>query len=77
VNVMAIEDSPIYEAIITELGNPVPVVAMDCSYEAMLALAAVAPAQPASPVNLHTAPKRLVSKAGAPLLAASAARDAG
>ena len=74
-NVMAIEDSPIYEATIRELGNPIPAVVMDCSYEALLALAAVAPAQPAPPVSLPTPPKRSVKSA--PMLAASAARDAG
>ena len=76
-NVMAIEDSPIYEAIISELGNPIPLVPMDCTYEAVLVLAGRAPEQPAAAVSLPAPPKRPFAKATAPKLMASVAREAG
>lgn len=73
-NVMAIEDSPIYESIISELGNPVPAAPIDCSYEAMLALAA---APVAEPVSIVAPGKRPVGRVSAPKLMAGATRDAG
>jgi hypothetical protein len=60
VNAMLIETSPIYDALVGEMGNPVPA-PMDCSWEATLA-AAAAPA--AEPVSLPV--KRQAAKAFAP-----------
>ena len=67
-NVMAIEDSPIYEAIISELGNPVATDLLDCSYQAVIAMAAAAPPR----VESVSLPKRSVSRATASKAASAA-----
>jgi hypothetical protein len=60
---MLTEPSLIYDALVGELGNPVPATPMDCSYEAALAQATAAPV--AAPVSLpvkRTAPKAVAAK---------------
>jgi hypothetical protein len=74
---MAIEESPIYEALIQEIGSPIQVPAMDCSYAAVIEMAGYkadrssAAAQPAAEAAIP-APAKLTPRAQKPL--ASVAR---
>lgn len=62
-NAMLIEKSPIYDALVGELGNPVPATPIDCTYAAVLAMAEV---EPGEPVSLPAPGKRPSAKPYAP-----------
>jgi len=55
---MATEKSPLYDSLVGELGDPFPANPIDCSYQAMVALAAAGGSLPAEPVSLPAPPKR-------------------
>jgi hypothetical protein len=59
---MVIESSPIYDALVGELGNPVPAVPMDCSYQAAVAASLEAQLRPAEPVSLPAKRKPAMQK---------------
>jgi hypothetical protein len=59
---MLIEKSPIYDALVAEMGNPVPNTPIDCSYEAALAQAVGVPAEPVSLPAKRSAPKPFAPK---------------
>ncbi|MGQ0465223.1 MAG: hypothetical protein ACT4QG_07860 [Sporichthyaceae bacterium] len=63
---MAIEDSPIYDLLISELGSPIADPAIDCSYAFVLNAAgqgAGAPAKAPSVLTPRSAPKPLAPMA--------------
>lgn len=55
-NDMANETTPIYDALLGSVGNPIPVPAIDRSYEAIMKLAAASPASAAEPEALAAVP---------------------
>jgi hypothetical protein len=61
---MLIEKSPIYDALVGELGNPVPATPIDCTYATVLALAEAEPG--AEPVSLPVPGTRSAAKPFAP-----------
>lgn len=68
---MAIEESPIYEALIQEIGSPIQVPAMDCSYAAVIEMAGYKPgssvaAQSAAEAAIP-APAKLTPRAKKPV----------
>jgi hypothetical protein len=62
VNAMLNEKAPIYDALVAEMGDPVPAGPMDYSYEAALAQAGGAPVEPVSLPAKRSAPKSFAPK---------------
>lgn len=81
---MAIEESPIYEALVREIGTPIQVPAMDCSYASVIELAgykfdrSAAPAAPAEPVAEAAipAPAKLTPRSAQKPMASVARKNA-
>lgn len=63
---MTTEQTPIFDAVIAHVGNPVHTPAVDRSYAAIVALAAAAQvsAEPAKTVPAPAAPRKAVAAAG-------------
>jgi hypothetical protein len=73
---MATETTPIYDILISELGNPVPATPIDRSYAAVIKLAGVADKAVAEPVSLPgPASANRPLKPGAPKPFAVVGRD--
>ena len=75
-NDMTNETTPIYEALIAEVGNPVPAKPVDRSYEAILAEAeakrAQNPKSPAATGGISAVPAPAAAAEGAPSMAGAA-----
>jgi hypothetical protein len=84
---MAIEESPIYEALVREIGTPIQVPAMDCTYASVIELAGykfdrsaapAAPVEPAAPAAEAAipAPAKLTPRAAQKPMASVARKNA-
>lgn len=78
---MAIEESPIYEALVREIGTPIQVPAMDCSYASVIELAgykfdrSAAPAEPVAEAAIP-APAKLTPRPAQKPMASVARKNA-
>ncbi|MGQ0846238.1 MAG: hypothetical protein ACT4QF_19115 [Sporichthyaceae bacterium] len=74
---MAIEESPIYELLIRDMGSPILSPAMDCSYAAVIEMAGYASARSAEPAAASVpAPSKLTPRAAQKPLASVARKNA-